>query len=231
MKKGDRINALRKKIDAIDTELLKALNKRAGHVVEIGRIKLEKNKEVYSPEREREIYKRLTLLNKGPLPASAIRHIFREIMSASISLEKPLKIAFFGPFATFTHEAAIKHFGLSCGFVPKSYIADVFDAVERGEADFGVRGVFNDTDLEFNRHWLLLLTIAYILVVEWGGFTITTFVFLTAAMLVLNKGRRPVFIALLSAAFAFGGYALFIFAFEVRFPIGPFERLVRWLLA
>lgn len=102
--------------------------------------------------------------------------------------------------------------------------------MRRGEADFGVRGVFNDTDIETGRHWLLLLTIAYILVVEWGGFTITTFVFLLAAMLVLDKGRRPVFIALLSAAFALGGYALFIFAFGVRFPIGPFERLMRWLL-
>src|SRR3972149_4943677 len=143
MKKRDHINALRKKIDEIDTELLKALNKRSGYVVEIGRIKLEENKEVYSPEREREIYKRLTLLNKGPLPDAAVRHIFREIMSASISLEKPLKIAFFGPFATFTHEAAIKHFGSSGSFVPKSYIADVFDIVERGEADFGVVPVEN----------------------------------------------------------------------------------------
>jgi hypothetical protein len=103
--------------------------------------------------------------------------------------------------------------------------------VRRGEADFGVRGVFNDVDIETGRHWLLLLTVAYILVVEWGGFTITTFAFLMAAMLVLNKGRRPAFIALLAAVFALGGYALFIFAFDVRFPIGPFERLMKWLLA
>src|SRR3990172_8499803 len=91
MKKRDRINALRKKIDAIDTELLKALNKRAGHVVEIGRIKLEKNKEVYSPEREREIYKRLTLLNKGPLPPPPKRYFLRRKKGAAIFFKKPFK--------------------------------------------------------------------------------------------------------------------------------------------
>ncbi len=102
--------------------------------------------------------------------------------------------------------------------------------VRRDEADWGVRGVFNRTDIDTGRHWLLALTVGYILSVEWGGFTITTFLFLMAATLVLNKGRRPVFIALLSAALALGGYLLFVFAFEVRFPVGPFERLMRWLL-
>jgi hypothetical protein len=111
------------------------------------------------------------------------------------------------------------------------FVVKASGMVRRGEADFGVSGVFNATDRETGRHWLLALTVAYILLVEWGGFTITTFVFLLAAMLVLNKGRRPLFITLLSAALAFGGYALFIFAFEVRFPVGPFERLIRWLLA
>jgi len=114
---------------------------------------------------------------------------------------------------------------LSLIFVVKAAIM-----VRRGEADFGVRDVFNATDRETGRYWLLLLTVAYILVVEWGGFTITTFAFLTAAMLVLDKGRRPAYIALLAAAFSMGGYALFIFAFDVRFPVGPFERLMKWLL-
>lgn len=111
------------------------------------------------------------------------------------------------------------------------FIVKAAGMVRRGEADYGIRGVFNATDRETGRHWLLALTVAYILIVEWGGFTITTFVFLLTAMLILNKGRRPLFIALLSAAMAFGGYALFIFAFSVRFPVGPFERLMRWLLA
>jgi hypothetical protein len=103
--------------------------------------------------------------------------------------------------------------------------------VRRGEADFGVRDVFSAVDRESGRYWLFLLTVAYILVVEWGGFTVTTFAYLVAAMLVLDKGRRPVYVALLSAAFAFGGYGLFILAFNVRFPVGPFERLMKWLLA
>lgn len=132
--------------------------------------------------------------------------------------------------APWTAQVSAFFVGTILAFLSLIFIVKATVMMWRGEADFGVRGVFNDTDLETGRHWLLLLTIAYILVVEWGGFTITTFAFLTAAMLVLNKGRRPAFIALLSAAFALGGYGLFIFAFGVRFPIGPFERLMRWLL-
>jgi chorismate mutase/prephenate dehydratase len=146
MKNEKRINELRKKIDAIDLEILKLLNKRASSVIEVGKTKLKGKCEIYAPEREREIYKRLETLNKGPFPNQALRNVFREIMSASLSLEKPLNIAFLGPPATFTHEACIQHFGLSGEFVPKNDIADVFDDVERGRVDYGVVPIENTTE-------------------------------------------------------------------------------------
>src|SRR3989304_8084074 len=113
MKGRKRIEKLRKKINTIDLELLKLLNARAGVAIEVGKVKRGENVEFYSPIREREIYRRMSALNKGPFPDSAVRDIFREIMSASLSLENPLKVRFLGPPATFTHHAAIEHVGSS----------------------------------------------------------------------------------------------------------------------
>jgi chorismate mutase/prephenate dehydratase len=146
MKNEKRIKELRKKIDTIDLEILKLLNKRASSVIEVGKTKLKGKREFYAPEREREIYRRLITRNKGPFPNQALKNVFREIMSASLSLEKPLKVAFLGPPATFTHQACIQHFGLSGEFVPKKEIADVFDDVERGRVDCGVVPIENTTE-------------------------------------------------------------------------------------
>lgn len=137
---------LRKQIDALDLEILGLLNRRAELVIEVGHVKSKEQKEFYVPDREREIFKRLTENNNGPFPNNALKNVFREIMSASLSLEKPLKIAFLGPAATFTHQACIQHFGLSGDFVPKKDIADVFDDVEKGRADFGVVPIENTTE-------------------------------------------------------------------------------------
>ncbi len=138
MKDSTRLKELRRRIDEIDDRLLELINSRAEIVLEVGRIKAEENSEYYNPVREREIYERLTSKNHGPFPNSALKSVFREIISASLSLEKPLNIAFFGPPATFTHQAAIAHFGLSGSFLPKKDIPAVFDDVERGRAEYGV---------------------------------------------------------------------------------------------
>ncbi len=98
------------------------------------------------PEREQEVLKRLMDRNAGPFPNQALKNVFCEIMSASLSLEKPLRIAFLGPVATFTHQACMQHFGRSGDFVPKKDIADVFDDVEKGRADFGVVPIENSTE-------------------------------------------------------------------------------------
>ncbi|HHL40204.1 MAG TPA: prephenate dehydratase [Deltaproteobacteria bacterium] len=141
-----RLDELRTEIDGIDCEILDLLNRRAACAIEIGKIKHEQKRDVYAPDREREIYRRLMERNKGPFPNKALRNVFREIISGSISLEKQLKVAFLGPPATFTHQACMQHFGLMGEFVPKKDIADIFDDVERGRADYGVVPIENTTE-------------------------------------------------------------------------------------
>ena len=133
-----RLDELRGEIDAIDDEILVLLNRRARCALEVGKAKKETNSDFYVPERERAIIERLTSSNEGPFPNKALKNLYREIISASLALEKPLKIAFLGPHATFTHQAAMSHFGLSGEFHPKKEISDVFHEVEKGRSDFGV---------------------------------------------------------------------------------------------
>lgn len=142
----NRIEELRREIDRIDDSILDLLNRRAALVIEIGKLKAEEKKEFYSPERERAIYERLLDKNKGPFPNRALKNVFREIISASLSLEKPLKVSYLGPKATFTHLACMQHFGLSATFIPKRDIGDVFEDVERGRTDFGVVPIENSTE-------------------------------------------------------------------------------------
>lgn len=139
------LDALRKEIDAIDQQLLERLNKRVQLAQQVGHYKLERGMEVYVPSREEEVFGKLTANNKGPLPAEAVRSIYREIISAAISLEKPLKVAYLGPEATYTHQAALKNFGTSIPFLPMNSVPDVFTAVCRGDADYGVVPVENST--------------------------------------------------------------------------------------
>ncbi|MFC1855035.1 prephenate dehydratase [Thermodesulfobacteriota bacterium] len=141
-----QLKGCRDKIDKIDNKLLDLLNDRANVVLEVGRIKGERNEKFYVPSREKKIVERLTKNNKGPFPNDALKTLMREIMSASLSLEKPMKIAFFGPKATFTHLACIKHFGASADMIPKRNINDVFDEVERGKALLGVIPIENTTE-------------------------------------------------------------------------------------
>jgi chorismate mutase / prephenate dehydratase len=140
------VEKFRKEIDKIDDEILTLLNKRSNIVLEIAHIKRNENAKFYSPERERQILERLTLLNQGPFPNETLKVIYREILSASLSLEEPLKVACLGPLATFTHLAALRHFGSSAQFMPVESIKDVFDSVEKGKADFGVVPIENSNE-------------------------------------------------------------------------------------
>ena len=100
-------------------------------------------------------------------------------------------------------------------------------AVARGQADLGVGALIAPSGLLPTRLALLAITVAYLVLIEWGGFTLTTFGFLSAATLLLNRGRRAGFICGLSLAVSLGGYLIFIFAFDTRFPRGPLEYLMR----
>lgn len=141
-----KLKSLRQKIDKIDDSMLELLNQRAKLVIEIGKVKKDSNHAIYAPEREREIYDRLLNNNSGPFPNHAVKNVFREIMSTSLSLEKPLKIAFLGPKATFTHIACMQLFGMDADFMPQKDIADVFGEVERDKADYGVVPIENTTE-------------------------------------------------------------------------------------
>lgn len=140
------IDRHRKKIDKIDDQLLVLFNQRAKIAIEIGKAKADQNLGFYSPKREREIFERLSKNNPGPFPNEALRAAFREILSASLSLEKPLNVAFLGPRATFTHLACLEHFGRSSRFLPVSNIRDVFEYVERDRVDYGVIPIENSTE-------------------------------------------------------------------------------------
>ncbi|MGB6411622.1 MAG: chorismate mutase, partial [Candidatus Deferrimicrobiaceae bacterium] len=142
----DRMKELREEIDTLDDQILSLLNRRAKAAIEVGKIKEDQNLRFYVPEREVEILRRLTAQNPGPFPNEALKAIYREIISASLSLEKPLSVAFLGPKATFTHLACLKHFGESADYVAQINVSGVFDAVERGNADFGVVPIENSSE-------------------------------------------------------------------------------------
>lgn len=137
---------LREKIDAIDRKILSRINERAGLAVQIGEIKKKKNLKIHAPEREAEIMENLLSKNCGPMGEEALRRIFREIMSACLALQEPLKIAYFGPEATFTHLAAMEKFGGGAEYIPVKSIGDVFLEVEKGRAGFGVVPVENSIE-------------------------------------------------------------------------------------
>ncbi len=140
------ISEHRSAIDALDAQLVKLLNERTRHVLAIGEIKLKAGEEIYAPHRESAVLQRICKSNAGPITNESLRAIYREIMSSALSLEKSLTIAYFGPEATFTHQAAIRRFGSSLRYSPHRTIADVFAEVSKNRADYGVVPVENSTE-------------------------------------------------------------------------------------
>ena len=143
----DRERALarhRAEIDAIDRELLARLNARAAHAHAIGRLK--QGGAAYRPEREAQVLLRLQAENRGPLPNEAVAGVFRQVMSACLALEQPLRVAYLGPAGTFSHAAAAKHFGQFAHAEPYATIDEVFRAAEGAQTDYAVVPVENSTE-------------------------------------------------------------------------------------
>jgi chorismate mutase/prephenate dehydratase len=136
----------RQAIDALDAEIVKLLNERTKHVLEIGALKLKAGQEIYAPHRERAVLQRISRRNQGPITNESLRAIYREVMSSALALEKTLTIAYLGPEATFTHQAAVKRFGASLHYSAQKTIADVFHEVAKHRADYGVVPVENSTE-------------------------------------------------------------------------------------
>lgn len=145
MKIDKRLEKLRAQVDQIDDQILAGLNGRAEIVKRIGRIKAEKGADVVAAGRERQILERLGAGNPGPLPREAVEDIFNTVIANFRLLQKNLTVSYFGPEATYTHQAAVKHFGRA-EFVPEKSIGDVFDDVESGRADYGVVPIENSTE-------------------------------------------------------------------------------------
>ena len=140
------LNEHRKAIDALDAKIVALLNERTEHVLGIGALKLKAGEEIYAPHRELAVLERVGKLNHGPITTESLRSIYREIMSSALSLEKSMTIAYLGPAATFTHQAAISRFGASLEYAPQRTIAEVFTEVMKGRADYGVVPVENSTE-------------------------------------------------------------------------------------
>lgn len=143
---GAKIERLREAIDSVDRTLLEKLNERARLVQEVGKCKRSSRAPVYDAARERDLVTSLAAVNPGPFPNSALSHVFREIISATRSLEARLRVAFLGPEGTFSHLAARRIFGALGDCIAVSSISEVFAVVERGDADHGIVPVENTTE-------------------------------------------------------------------------------------
>ena len=135
--------ALRKRIDDLDERIIELLNERAKVVIEIGEAKRASNVPVYAPDREHTLLNRIADLNLGPLPQKTLRAIYREMMSGSFALEKPLRIGYLGPEGSFSHLAAQSKFGASVEYRPLANILAVFDEVSNSHCDLGIVPIEN----------------------------------------------------------------------------------------
>ena len=139
-------DTFRQNIDRLDSEILDLLEKRIECAKEIGKIKMAQGEDVYVPSREAKVFENLLAKNAGRISEDAIKAIYREIISASISAEKMLRVAYLGPVATFTQQAAQNRFGSSVEYRTMHSIPDIFASVELGEADYGVVPIENSTE-------------------------------------------------------------------------------------
>jgi chorismate mutase/prephenate dehydratase len=139
----ETLDELRQRIDALDQQLIESINARARLVVEVGRIKRALGIPIYTPHRESEVLRRILAHNRGPMPPRAIEAIYRELMSASFALERPLRIGYLGPLGTYSHLAARRQFGSSVEYEDLRAIEGVFEEVAREHVDYGLVPIEN----------------------------------------------------------------------------------------
>src|SRR3984957_16347478 len=142
------LEKVRGQIDAIDEKIHGLINDRARLEQQVGISKTREGRTVdfYMPEREAQVLRMARARNDGPLRDEEILRLFREIMSACLAQQEPLKVAFLGPEGTFTQAAVLTHFGHSVRGLPLASIDEVFHEVEAASADFGVVPIENSTE-------------------------------------------------------------------------------------
>lgn len=153
----EKLKSLRDAIDAVDHRLVALLNERARLAQSVGAVKSTVNAPVYRPEREAEVLRKVAALNPGPLSATALTGVMREVISVCRALERPLQVAYLGPAGTFSELAMIKQFGSGVGGVPCVSIDEVFREAEAGNVEFAIVPVENSTEGAVSRSLDLLL--------------------------------------------------------------------------
>ena len=143
-----QLQVLRERIDALDEHIQSLINERAALAQEVARVKVGVGGDgiFYRAEREAQGLSKGKGRNTGPLPADDMAGLVREIMSACLALEQPLRIAYFGPAGSYTHAAALKQFGAAVTTLPLAAIDEVFREVEAGSAHYGVVPVENSSE-------------------------------------------------------------------------------------
>ena len=151
--------AVRSEIDAIDGQLLDLLNRRAKCAQHVGEIKAKHGEAgfIYRPEREAQVLRRIREINPGPLSSDSVIWFFCEVMSACLSLEQTLGVAFLGPLGTFSENAVVRHFGHAARLLPQTSIDDVFREVEAAHVDYAVVPIENSTEGAIGRTLDLLM--------------------------------------------------------------------------
>lgn len=154
------LNDIRKRIDEVDRQIESLINERARYaqLVGVSKGELAAAVDYYRPEREAEVLRGVLERNRGPLRNEEMLRLFREIMSACLAQQEPLKVGFLGPEGTFTQQAVYKHFGHSARPLPFGTIDEVFQEVESGAADFGVVPIENSTEGTVNNTLDMFLT-------------------------------------------------------------------------
>lgn len=145
MSEAPDLDALRQQIDALDATLVAQINQRLQLALQVGEAKRQSGKPVYDPAREKMVFERLHSMNNGPLPKACLERIYREIISAATALQRQISVAYLGPEGTFTQQAALRHFGAAADLLSFHSIPEVFGAVERGQAHYGVVPVENSS--------------------------------------------------------------------------------------
>ena len=148
---------LRVQIDALDKQLLTLLNQRALVAEQVGEVKKREGTPFFRPDRVAQVIEKIQLANKGPLKNEHVAAVWREIMSACLALESPVRVAYLGPAGTFSEEAAVRFFGSSIEHVPCTNFDEVFRAATAGTAEFGVVPLENSTEGVVSRSLDLLL--------------------------------------------------------------------------
>ncbi len=138
-----RLDRLRTKIDEIDHQLVRLLNDRAKTVVQVGKLKRGSGIPIYAPHREAEVLARVLGHNKGPLPDRSVEGVYKELMSGSFAIERPLRIGYLGPKGSFSHLASVKHFGTSVDFEDLHTIDGVYTEIRRRHVDYGLVPIEN----------------------------------------------------------------------------------------